>query len=54
MDLFDKGKNGQYRIVTGVAITTFGMNNHGVKADRFRYIRYEDGGEELYDTTSGP
>lgn len=37
-----------------VAITTFGMNNHGIKSDRFRYIRYEDGGEELYDHRDDP
>ena len=36
------------------AITTFGMNNHAVKADGFRYIRYEDGKEELYDHSSDP
>ena len=34
---------------TYVAITTFGMNNHTVKSDKFRYIQYEDGGEEFYD-----
>ena len=32
-----------------VAITTFGQNNHAVRTDRWRYIRYADGGEELYD-----
>jgi arylsulfatase A-like enzyme len=32
-----------------VAITTFGMNNHGLGTSQYRYIRYEDGGEELYD-----
>jgi choline-sulfatase len=31
------------------AITTQGQNNHAVRTDRFRYIRYFDGGEELYD-----
>lgn len=36
------------------AICTFGMNNHAVKADGFRYIRYEDGGEELYDHKTDP
>ena len=34
---------------SGVAITTFGQNNHAVRTDRWRYIRYADGGEELYD-----
>lgn len=36
------------------AITTFGMNNHAVKSDRFRYIQYEDGGEEFYDHNQDP
>lgn len=31
------------------AITTYGENNHAVKTNRYRYIRYEDGTEELYD-----
>lgn len=37
-----------------VAITTFGMNNHTVKSSRYRYIRYEDGGEEFYDHENDP
>jgi arylsulfatase A-like enzyme len=32
-----------------VGITTFGQNNHAVRTDRWRYIRYADGSEELYD-----
>ncbi len=36
------------------ALTTYGMNNHAVKADHFRYIQYEDGSEELYDHISDP
>ena len=32
-----------------VALTTYGRNNHGVRDERYRYIRYEDGSEELYD-----
>ena len=31
------------------AITTYGENNHAVKTEGYRYIRYEDGSEELYD-----
>ena len=31
------------------AITTHGRNNHAVRSQRWRYIRYEDGSEELYD-----
>jgi arylsulfatase A-like enzyme len=34
------------------AITTYGMNNHAVRSERWRYIRYEDGTEELYDHES--
>jgi arylsulfatase A-like enzyme len=36
------------------AITTFGMNNHTIKSERYRYIRYEDGKEELYDHKNDP
>lgn len=36
------------------ALTTFGMNNHAVKANGFRYIQYEDGEEELYDHQNDP
>jgi arylsulfatase A-like enzyme len=31
------------------AITTHGRDNHAVRSERFRYIRYQDGSEELYD-----
>ena len=37
-----------------VAITTFGMHNHGLRTSVYRYIRYEDGGEELYDHRTDP
>ncbi|MFY0606463.1 MAG: sulfatase [Cyclobacteriaceae bacterium] len=37
-----------------VAITTFGMNNHTVRSADYRYIRYENGGEEFYDYTTDP
>jgi len=30
-------------------LTTHGRNNHSVRSDRWRYIRYADGSEELYD-----
>jgi len=36
------------------ALTTFGMNNHAVKVDDFRYIQYEDGKEEFYDHRIDP
>jgi arylsulfatase A-like enzyme len=31
------------------ALTTHGRNNHSLRSERFRYIRYSDGTEELYD-----
>lgn len=34
------------------ALTTHGRNNHSVRSERWRYIRYEDGSEELYDHTN--
>ena len=36
------------------AITTYHRNNHAVRTDRWRYIRYADGGEELYDHDADP
>jgi arylsulfatase A-like enzyme len=36
------------------AITTFGRGNHAVRSEGWRYIRYADGGEELYDETNDP
>jgi arylsulfatase A-like enzyme len=30
-------------------LTTHGRNNHSIRSKRWRYIRYEDGSEELYD-----
>jgi len=36
------------------AITTFGMNNHTIKTNGYRYIRYEDGTEEFYDHSTDP
>ena len=31
------------------ALTTYGRNNHSVRSKRWRYTRYADGSEELYD-----
>jgi arylsulfatase A-like enzyme len=31
------------------AVTTYERGNHTVRTERWRYIRYHDGGEELYD-----
>lgn len=36
------------------AITTYGENNHAVRTQDYRYIRYEDGSEELYDLRKDP
>lgn len=33
------------------AVTTHGYQNHAVRSEGWRYIRYADGGEELYDET---
>lgn len=30
-------------------LTTHGRNNHAIRSNRYRYIRYADGSEELYD-----
>ena len=38
----------------GVAVCTHGYENHAVRTDRWRYIRYADGGEELYDHSKDP
>ncbi len=37
-----------------IALTTHGRHNHAVRDQRWRYIRYEDGTEELYDHASDP
>ncbi len=36
------------------ALMTMGKGNHAVRSDRWRYIRYSDGTEELYDHTNDP
>lgn len=36
------------------AITTHGRLNHAVRSEHWRYIRYEDGSEELYNHTLDP
>jgi len=36
------------------AITTHGPGNHGLRTERWRYIRYADGSEELYDLAADP
>jgi len=36
------------------AITTYGRGNHAVRQGHWRYIRYADGSEELYDHSADP
>ncbi|MFM8573426.1 MAG: sulfatase [Pirellula sp.] len=36
------------------AVTTHGRLNHSVRSENWRYIRYADGSEELYDEASDP
>lgn len=35
-------------------VTTHGRNNHAVRSERWRYIRYSDGTAELYDHDTDP
>ncbi|MEZ6146731.1 MAG: sulfatase-like hydrolase/transferase [Planctomycetaceae bacterium] len=36
------------------ALTTYGFRNHAIRTNRWRFIRYADGSEELYDHSSDP
>ncbi len=36
------------------AITSHNQGNHGIRSERYRYIRYADGSEELYDMQEDP
>lgn len=36
------------------ALTTSGYGNHALRSERWRYIRYDDGREELYDHEADP
>jgi arylsulfatase A-like enzyme len=36
------------------ALTTYMCNNHSVRSEHWRYIRYNDGSEELYDEDNDP
>jgi hypothetical protein len=35
-------------------LTTYAKDNHSLRGERFRYIRYQDGSEELYDHHGDP
>lgn len=37
-----------------VAVSTLGQNNHAIRDQRWRYIHYADGSEELYDHQTDP
>ena len=39
---------------TRPAITSHNQGNHGIRTERWRYIRYADGAEELYDIANDP
>lgn len=36
------------------AISTYGYQNHSIRSEQFRYIRYRNGKEELYDHSNDP
>lgn len=36
------------------SLTTFGQNRHSLRSERYRFIQYEDGSEELYDHKNDP
>jgi arylsulfatase A-like enzyme len=36
------------------SITSHNQGNHGIRSERYRYIRYADGSEELYDVQTDP
>ncbi|MGH0038412.1 MAG: sulfatase [Myxococcota bacterium] len=38
----------------GAALSTWGAGNHSVRTDRWRYTRYADGSDELYDHAVDP
>ena len=46
-----RGKN---KTTGNFALTTYGWGNHGIRTKNFRYIRYNDGSEELYDHRHDP
>ncbi len=37
-----------------IVVTTFGKGNYSLRGNRYRYIRYADGSEELYDHKRDP
>lgn len=49
--LLDRPDSAQWRYP---AITSFGPGNYAVRSERYRYIHYNDGSEELYDHADDP
>ncbi len=47
--LEDPARNWNYPV-----LSTYGYGNHSVVSERYHYIRYVDGGEELYDFSIDP
>ncbi len=45
---------GSGEIPEQVAITSYGHGNHAIRDERYRYIRFTDGTEELYDHQDDP
>ena len=41
-------------LIAKPALMTYGFGNHAVRTQRWRYIRYADGTEELYDHENDP
>lgn len=46
--------NGEKEASGHVAMTSYGYNNHAIRDERYRYIRFSDGSEELYDHQNDP
>lgn len=42
------------RVIGRPALMTYGFKNHAIRTSRWRYIRYADGTEELYDHDKDP
>ncbi len=45
---------GSVETSASVAITSYGYKNHAIRDDRYRYIHFADGTEELYDHENDP
>lgn len=46
-----KNPNAGWRFAT---LTTYALGNHTLRSERHRYLRFEDGAEELYDHATDP